>query len=209
MNQPTQQELTNLGVRSNIKHVWAFMLLGQIVAVSFATNLFLLTLLLSPQQQPTKANLERRGWFGLWVIDGLALLATTASAACLAKEEYWHHPTLFMPLLLIPHAALLILPTARAILPANLFQNSNSKLVDRVYSAMWLLVIGLGVQQLTQVYIKHKHVIGYREGILDALFVHPAVSSVGFDVVFCWITWLSWWRIQPKSENFISRAFSG
>lgn len=201
------QKLIQAGVRRDIKYVWAFMLLGQIVAISFATNLFLVTLLLSPQQRHAKPTTGRRQWLGPWLIDGLAILATTASAAYLAQEKYWYHPTAFMPLLLIPHAALLILPGARTILPASLFETGNVKTVDRIYSGMWILVISLGIQQLVQVTSKAHSIAGF-QGIWSALFEHPAVSSVGFDVLFCWISWLCWWWVQAESEDFISQALS-
>ncbi|RMZ84436.1 hypothetical protein DV738_g839, partial [Chaetothyriales sp. CBS 135597] len=42
------------GNRRAIPHLWAYMLLGQIVAISFATNLFFLAALLSPLQQHQK-----------------------------------------------------------------------------------------------------------------------------------------------------------
>lgn len=43
-----------VGVRRRITYTWTFMLLGPIVAISFATNLYFPVLLLSPpQQQPT------------------------------------------------------------------------------------------------------------------------------------------------------------
>jgi hypothetical protein len=28
--------------------------------------------------------------------------------------------------------------------------------------------------------------------ILRTLYEHPAVSSVGYDVIFCWMSWMCW-----------------
>jgi hypothetical protein len=177
------------------------MLLGQIVAISFATNLFLLTLLLSPpSQQPLSRTSTRGKWLGPWLVDVFAVLSTVASASYLAKEKYWNHPTAFMPLLLAPHVTLLILPSARAILPASLFKTGAPKTVDTIYSSMWLLVFSAGIQQLLQVTDNAYSLAGF-QGIRNALLEHPAVSSVGFDVIFCWITWLCWWQTQGESEE--------
>src|SRR5271154_6259259 len=41
-----------VGRRQNIRHLWAFLLLGQIVAISFAMNLFFLAVLLTPVPLP-------------------------------------------------------------------------------------------------------------------------------------------------------------
>ena len=42
------------GRRRNIRHLWAFILLGQIVAISFAMNLFFLAVLLTPVPLPAR-----------------------------------------------------------------------------------------------------------------------------------------------------------
>ena len=198
------KRLTKLGVRRGITYTWAFMLLGQIVAISFATNLFLLTLLVSPpQQQPPVPASKCRKWLGPWLIDGLAVITTVASAEFLAQEKYWYHKTVFMPLLLAPHVALLVLPSVRAILPARLFRAGDTGSVDKIYSALWLLICTSGMQLLLKTY----NATDKLEAIRDALLEHPAVSSVGFDVIFCWTTWICWWLVQTESKDYISQAF--
>ena len=124
--------LTNSGIRRGIKHTWVFMLIGQIVAISFATNLFILALLLSPPAPPPPSTtaVHRKRWLGPWLANLLAIIATEYPAYLLADDDYWHNKK-FMIVLLIPHLALLVLPFARAILPAQYFRDEDVELTER------------------------------------------------------------------------------
>lgn len=106
-------KLTLIGVRRGVQYTWAFMLLGQIVAISVATNLFFLTLLFSPPGPPafTRSGVQRQSWLGPWLLNLFAIFATAYSALLLADEHYWHHPTAFLPVLLAPHANWIIRST--------------------------------------------------------------------------------------------------
>ena len=80
------------------------MLLGQIVAISFATNLYFLTLLLNVAQQaaPATSTIEksrpettksapgskRNKWLGWWLVDGVSTLTVTSAAELLSRETY-------------------------------------------------------------------------------------------------------------------------
>lgn len=100
-----------------------------------------------------------------------------------------------MPVLLAPHVALLVLPFARAILPARYFDDNDVEFTNKVYNYMWALVLGnAGLMMVRSTATAYAY-SGFR-GIWDALLEHPAVSSVGFDVVFCWISWICWYRTQ-------------
>lgn len=188
------------------------MLLGQIVAISFATNLYFLTLLLAaPQQQRLTPMSSREAkpkatngvvvsklsrWLGPWLIDGLSVIMTSAAAECLSKEKYWNGAPGFMPLLLLPHIVLLILPILRAVLPAKMFRLGDVKTVDKIYKFLWILNLHF-VGRLTWITYK-AYAAGNLRNICETLLEHPAVSSVGFDVIFCWISWLCWLRTQNE-----------
>ena len=190
------------------------MLLGQIVAISFATNLYFLTLLLSPSLKKsatgrTKESTSKEGkpalaprhrkWLGPWVIDGISTLMTCTSAELLSKETYWNGAPGFMPVLLLPHVALMVVPTARAILPARLFPADGNSTVDKIYSSLLLFnSYFVGRLALTTY---NAYVAGTLSDIFNALLEHPAVSSVGFDVIFCWISWLCWWQTQGQNST--------
>ncbi|OAL52269.1 hypothetical protein IQ07DRAFT_678291 [Pyrenochaeta sp. DS3sAY3a] len=192
--------LEQKGIRRGIKYTWAFMLLGQIVAISFATNLFFLTLLLSPPATPSPSGFQRQKWLGPWLVNLAAILATVYPALLLADEHYWHHPTAFMPVLLAPHVALLVLPFARLLLPSRLFNDDDFAFTDKVYSYLWFLVLGNGGILFLKATFTAWSYSGF-QGISNALLEHPAVSSVAFDVVFCWVSWACWYLTQSKTIN--------
>jgi hypothetical protein len=193
--------LTYIGVKRGIKHTWAFMLLGQIVAISFATNLFLLTLLLSPTPpHPSTPRSQRSSWLAPWLLNLGTILATAIPAFLLADEHYWHHSTDFLPVLLIPHVALLVPPFARALIPGKYFPDNSTAFEDKTYNYMWALTLGnagLMMLKTTSAAVSY----GGFQGIQNALLEHPAVSSVGFDVVFCWITWICWYSTQGRDTR--------
>jgi hypothetical protein len=172
------------------------MLLGQIVAISFATNLFLLTLLLSPPAPASSSESRGPKWLGPWLLNLFAIFATAYPAMQLADEHYWHHPTHFMPVLLAPHIALMVLPIVRAVIPAG-YLEEDVQFTDKVYNYMWALCLGNAGLMLVWTTATAYSYSGF-VGIRSALLEHPAVSSVGFDVIFCWITWMCWYRTQAE-----------
>jgi hypothetical protein len=169
------------------------MLLGQIVAISFATNLFLVTLLLSPStpSPPSSSRIQQPRWLGPWLLNLGSIVAITIPAYLLSDDHYWHHSEDFLPVLLAPHVALLVLPFARVVVPAKYFPENGAAFDNKVYPYMWALTCGSAAFMLCWTTAKAVSYGGF-EGIWSALLEHPAVSSVGFDVVFCWITWVCW-----------------
>ena len=201
--------LIEAGVRRGVNYTWAFMLLGQIVAISFATNLYFLTVLLSPQQQHPATTTSKesasgdsksaarpwyRRWFGPWIIDFLTVTNTRTAATMLGKDKYQNGAPGFMQLLLLPHIVLMVLPTLRAILPAKFFSSGATKTVDKIYGFLWLTNSYFLGDLLWTTYKAYK--LGTFGDIGSTLLEHPAVSSVGFDVIFCWISWICWWQTQ-------------
>ncbi|KAF2116094.1 hypothetical protein BDV96DRAFT_631264 [Lophiotrema nucula] len=197
-------DLERKGIPRGVKHTWAFMLLGQIVAISFATNLFLLAVLLSPppvSPAPTSGYSRKPKWLGPWLINLIALGATQYSAYLLFDEHYWHHPS-FLPMVMVPHVALMVLPVARGLIPTKYFSDDNVEIAGKVYKYLWGMTIGGGVLLFLKITAASYGYSGIR-GISDALLEHPAVSTVAFDVIFCWVTWITWWKIQGASSETV------
>lgn len=194
-------DLEQRGFRRGIRHTWAFMLLGQIVAISFATNLFILAQLLCPPPPPpaSTSGVYKKKWFGPWLLNVASVIATVIPAFLLAAEEYWYGHA-FFKLLMIPHIALLVLPFVRVILPSHYVTDSNVQFEDRVYKILWSTTIGGGLLlglNMTGAAVRY----GGYEGIVIALHEHPAVSSVGYDVIFCWVTWIAWSAIKVVNSG--------
>jgi hypothetical protein len=177
------------------------MLLGQIVAISFATNLFLLTLLLSPPvPQTSTTRAQRSRWLGPWLYNLGSILATVIPAFLLANDHYWHHSKDFLPVLLVPHVALLVVPFVRAVVPEKYFLEDDMAVDDK----LWALTFGnAAVMLLKTTYAAVSY--GGFQGIRNALLEHPAVSSVGFDVIFCWITWICWISTQSGVVRSVAK----
>jgi hypothetical protein len=186
------------------------MLLGQIVAISFATNLFLVTLLLSSSTpvSPPSSRAQRPQWLGPWLLNLGSIVATTVPAYLLSDDHYWHHSEDFLPVLLAPHIALLVLPFARVLVPTRYFPENGAAFDNKVYPYMWALTCGSAASMLCWTTAKAVSYGGF-EGIWSALLEHPAVSSVGFDVVFCWITWVCWFCTPDGRTGLTSRRSVG
>lgn len=177
------------------------MLLGQIIGISVATNLFFLNMLLSspPPPPPPSTGIYRRKWFGPWLIQLLTILLVQYPALMLADEYYWFDHR-FLPMLLTPHIALLVLPSARAILPGKCFTDSNVEFAGTVYRYLWGTTIlggGLLFAYITSMTYDYSGLPGFWNALLE----HPAVSSVAFDVIFCWFSWFTWWRVQSQATR--------
>lgn len=174
------------------------MLLGQLVAVSFATNLYLLTILLTPSPPPPlSSGIHRRQWLGPWLINLLSIVFTIYPVYQLADEYYWYHQKKFMPMLLTPHVALLVMPLLRATIPRKYLSDSNVDFAGTVYKYLWAVNILGGALLFTKITVLAHSYSGIF-GIWQQLWEHPAVSSVAFDVIFCWITWGTWWALRAQ-----------
>lgn len=173
------------------------MLLGQIVAISFATNLFILNLLLSPPAPPAPARSGfKKKWIGPWLINFVAIIATEIPVYILADEHYWEKHN-FFPVLMVPHIALMVAPFARVLLPGKYFSDDDVEFADSIYSVLWKLTLGGGIFLWLKVTATAYSYGGFY-GIYSALTEHPAVSSVGFDVICCWISWSAYWMLTKK-----------
>ncbi|TKA57315.1 hypothetical protein B0A49_13338, partial [Cryomyces minteri] len=98
------------GHRRKIPHLWAFMLLGQVVAVSFASNLFFLAVLLSPLRQAEKFTSDSRirlTWTPPAVLLAAPLVITFLSVASI---PYTFNSPNFLLMLSVPHIFLFIPP---------------------------------------------------------------------------------------------------
>ncbi|KKK26373.1 hypothetical protein ARAM_006648, partial [Aspergillus rambellii] len=115
-----------VGRKYRIPHVWSFMLIGQIVAISFAQNLFTLTVLVSEssgkrdssrnagnsdsdsdKDEHEHEHEEETIWTPPGLLELTPIVLSLASAAVVPSVA---HTPLFMPVLLVPHF-LLFVPT--------------------------------------------------------------------------------------------------
>lgn len=183
------------GSRRGIKNLWAFMLLGQVVSVSFASNLFFLTILLNettpsapvetPKVDPLEAKAKRLpSWLYFTVTVPLVV-----SYLC----SYMTPKTLgtngFLPFLLAPHILLLAIPAvferlaSTGELSIHIPANRWKSFWKPQYRLCSLVSLGCHAHAISQVTAHGMTVKDVVVGTLSSLFDHPAVSSVGWDVI--------------------------
>lgn len=179
------------------------MLLGQIVAISFAQNLFFVTVLVS---SPSITPATKLAWMppallelAPVVISGLGAVATPF----VANTPY------FTPVLAVPH---LLLFVPGLLSPRVLPQGWGAYVPHptRRYTSLykWLFAIGMAIQAkstysvvLDEPAFLGASVINTGRRLMDTMLEHPAVSSVGWDVICCTISGIFWVLLRGGFEE--------
>ncbi|KAJ9193480.1 hypothetical protein DTO164E3_7879 [Paecilomyces variotii] len=200
------------GRRNQIPHIWAYMLLGQIVAISFAQNLFYLAVLLY-RPVPVDKRPSPHIWAYSVVIELLPLaisLFITALVPSTLSTPY------FLFVLLVPHVVLFIpaiVNPEKAPKSLRSLHYSVEAATRWYISVFWVLsaVSSLLLSLSTFSALADNSPPPLRrardscalersgessgnpwERSLATIFEHPAVSSVSWDAIFCTIGFASW-----------------
>lgn len=195
------------GRRYKIRYTWAYMLLGQIVAISFAMNLFFLAVVVSTPpttttDKDTKTKTKEESiWTPLLTTELTPVLLSLLVAATANNQA--HTPT-FLATLLIPHI-LLFIPAVlhRGLVPGFLSSWGSDVEVDvvaRRYVRMLKVVVGVCVvlQVRATFAVLEDDGNGDEDGLywvwrlLGTMREHPAVGSVSWDVVFSTMSSVVW-----------------
>lgn len=174
------------GRKRRIEHLWAYMLLGQLVAISVSSNLFYAAVALSPLPKTEDEESDNRVSYQLC----LPVMASMASI-CFSPylSEAW-----FLPNLLAMHAFLLIpfLPDIENRLNLNLSPILPIN-VSLFYPLIALAAIGCRLRS-SAVPFHHDlnrgsppQYVSYRSITYhhwETLYSHPAQSSIGWDVIW-------------------------
>lgn len=170
------------------------MLLGQIVAISFAQNLFAATLLVS-----TPLNRENlQSWSPPLFLELAPAVISLVSGAIV---PYVAHTGYFLYVLLIPHL-LLFIPglLSPSTLPRG--AGSSTRLTKTYGHAFAGLALGSGaiLARMTYDVAQGQGVAAVVGRLLGVMHEHPAVSSVSWDVVFCVVNTVAWGSLR---ESFL------
>ncbi|KAK2038740.1 hypothetical protein LZ31DRAFT_588169 [Colletotrichum somersetense] len=171
--------------KRDIPHAWIFMLLGQVVAISFASNLSFLAILCSPvndRKQHGKRSAQDASPSSLvslhTIILVVTLLLATSVPTAIGKPG-------FLALLLGPHLLAFAPLLANKLLSPRFL--GEPAWFWTAASMTWILATAFkGVWE-------EKQDMG---AVLVTLYEHPAVSSVGWDVICCWISFGAWFFIN-------------
>ncbi|KAF2841814.1 hypothetical protein M501DRAFT_1013202 [Patellaria atrata CBS 101060] len=180
----------------HISHAWAFVLLGQLVAISFASNLFFLAVLVKSESSKSRSKIKTKdfleekpvdpSWIVSFIFQGIPLIFTLV---CVVLIPYVQETQYFLPVLLVPHAVLFIPPLLPQLVKgsSSVFQRDNT---NRKALLETIFVLSFTFLQITAT---TKSVDNWRfEPIWQTLYEHPAVSSVGWDVIMCTISYTLW-----------------
>lgn len=174
------------------------MLLGQIVAISVATNLFYLALVLS--KSLASSHLKRNVSFKL-ATTTLISLATVALSPFTSPET-------FLPNLLVMHALLFIpliskTPSSSPETPSSAPFSVNLKTFYRI---IHLACAGIHIRTIFAA-IASLSLPTSQSSVLDAfneawtiLYSHPAQSSIGWDVIWTSLSFIVWVLLKPSSS---------
>ena len=162
-----------------MRHVWAYMLFGQLVAISVASNLFFLAL---PRKSEMKqhASTQKTVPPVLW-LSVLASLLTVFLVPHSLQHKY------FLSNLLLMHA-LLVIPLLRPVTSAR-----TGRLHIRTRTLYQLITLLAVIARLRTAL----SMIAGRSMLWAVLTSHPAQASIGWDVVWTTISILRW--IQPDT----------
>ena len=182
------------------------MLLGQIVAISFATNLSFLAMLLWSPEAGDKRSVQYEEGGGYPARTSYIFSSTyTLYIACLGTvfASVYYIPSFvgtssFLPLLAVPHV-LLFLPV---MIPQywrqiELIPDGQSRTGS---GAITLYRLAVGPSIILFVRATYLALRDQEDGsalyILYELRSHPAVSSVGWDVILCFVSAAVWASID-------------
>ncbi|KAF8225321.1 hypothetical protein L208DRAFT_1368328 [Tricholoma matsutake] len=193
--------LATEGKSNRIKHLWAYMLLGQLVAISVASNLFYLALFLSSSTLPPSS---RHPNFPLKTAPLSVVLPVLTSLLIIAVLPFTNERT-FLPNLLLMHG-LLVVP----LFPSSYTATSTrfSINIRTLYILITVIALALrtktiqfalgslpptsGVADLSRVFNMAVH---------DTLYSHPAQSSIGWDVVWTTGSLVVWMFIGTSRRS--------
>ncbi|KAF7368919.1 hypothetical protein MVEN_00218000 [Mycena venus] len=189
--------LSTEGRRHQVKIIWAYMLLGQLVAISVASNLFYLALVLAgplPSQAVQRPS-EQWAPSALWI-------PVLVSLGTIATSPFTDDRT-FLPNLLLMHF-LIVIPL---LVPDALFHRpQNSKpFLSLTIPTLYILVFVAGLVMHTRATSAALGdpaltVTEFAQSAWTVLHSHPAQSSIGWDVIWTSVSFVIWLILQPGQE---------
>ncbi|KAJ6136140.1 hypothetical protein N7512_001300, partial [Penicillium capsulatum] len=194
--------------RFQIPRVWTYMLLGQIVAISFAQNLFFATILVSSQPQSSKSKSKSKetdskdGRELAWLPPlSCEILPVTLSLLSTVLVPSVAHTKYFMATLLIPHLLLFVPAVLRPSHSSGTIQTGGDRVARRYiiffrgYVAICIVLQAHATYLAMQATGTTTQVTSYGElaqRLWSAVYEHPAVSSVSWDVILCTTSAFAW-----------------
>ncbi|KAH7330595.1 hypothetical protein B0J17DRAFT_678732 [Rhizoctonia solani] len=167
------------GSQRRIPFVWAYMLLGQVVAISVASNLFFAAIVLyddSPSERKSKMKSPQRTALvpvGVYLPILLSHLTILLSPTVAHPDSKW-----FLPNLLTMHL-LIVFPLLNLGSPTT---HRSSLSLGTFY--VTLAALALIPRAQTYLSLPYQDLSSLARQLWATLYSHPAQASIGFDVVW-------------------------
>ncbi|KAI9374444.1 hypothetical protein BJX61DRAFT_301937 [Aspergillus egyptiacus] len=183
------------GRRYRIPHVWVYMLVAQAVSVSFAMNLFFAAITVSPRPNEKHAIFAWSPPLVYELVPVLLSLLDTVAVPIFAYEKK------FMLVLLAPHALVFIpcvlrprTPSPKGAATKALGEQTTKRYALFIY---WIAAASVVLQAYFTVLMLQDigPDVSYGEvaqRLLDTVYIHPACSSVSWDVIWCTVSGFAW-----------------
>lgn len=178
------------------------MLLGQIVAISVASNLFYLALVLSPSFSNPKERVKERWaspmlWFNVFLALASVALVPFITERTFLKNLLVMHGVLFLPILE---------KNSPKISPYAISTNALYRIVQVVSALIHLRTVLKALEILRDnAALDASSIVQTAWRVLHA---HPAQSSIGWDVIWTSVSFIVWTMIKPLDTTDASKRFS-
>lgn len=201
--------LVLLGYRRRVPNVWAYMIFGQVVAISTSSALFFAVCLLYQQRKSSSSSTPS------WTLIGSLYLASIGGLITVQRTPHLTDSDAFLPNLLIMHG-LLVLPLIYLALAGTSASESATTTEQmksnhtKSYSIITLYSIGslANIYLISQQWIQTTAATVTPQEILTQLLStfleHPAQSSISSDVVSVYVISMAWMLVNgsPSILNF-------
>jgi len=192
------------------------MLLGQVVAISFAQNLFFATVLVSRQPNSEDGNEDDEyskdfAWSPPLYCEVVPVVSSVVSTVAVPAVT---HTKYFMATLLFPHLLLFVPAILRpgcidhdkvAVKPRkNAHDADNTTRRYVVFFQLFIAVCVIVQAHSTFLVLQDAETSDYSilaRKLLSAIYEHPAVSSVSWDVIYCTVTAVAWFSVNGADSN--------
>lgn len=175
------------------------MLLGQIVAISVASNLFYLALVLSEPSVSSRRNLSLKKTVSVRLVVSVLLSLSTVALSPFTS------PKTFLPNLLVMHVLLFVplisitTSSSPETSPASFSVNLNT-----LYRIIHLACAGIHIRTVIaaigSLQASSKSPDIFKEA-LTILYSHPAQSSIGWDIIWTSFSFIAWILLRPRCYN--------
>ncbi|KAG2199986.1 hypothetical protein INT47_000336, partial [Mucor saturninus] len=186
------------GSRRRIPYVWAYMILGQVVAISVASSLFFAVMLVYPSGFHQNVSKRLLWTLGASTVGGIITVIISPYVASTGE---------FMPNLLVMHI-LLIFPLAskKFIYMPQFGSISTPLIIITLYTfaagANLSIYINQWLTCLATLEVKSgSFICDVYTALIGTFFGHPAQTSISYDIVCMQIISVAWMLISSKIRD--------